>query len=243
MSEVIEIKQFINGDAKQRHPKDVLENVMLTMYKDKNGEILISGFEPYPIEVVLNVFDVLRDNLIASIQKTANSLSGDKAEVERILKLSFALSYDENFKNATTFIDFLKKSVFNTFISKGLFTRVPYGEYYKDDITKMFYYNGSEPDVIIFDEKYKTQNDIATFFESEKSVNKGSGVIFVGCAADLADLFFKVNQMVIGNLKSRIHNQKFKDRLKAMREFDHKPSLLAFLAKYIKVKEKQEKAA
>jgi hypothetical protein len=226
MSEVIEIKQFINGDAKQRHPKDVLENVMLTMYKDKNGEILISGFEPYPIEVVLNVFDVLRDNLIASI-----------------LKLSFALSYDENFKNATTFIDFLKKSVFNTFISKGLFTRVPYGEYYKDDITKMFYYNGSEPDVIIFDEKYKTQNDIATFFESEKSVNKGSGVIFVGCAADLADLFFKVNQMVIGNLKSRIHNQKFKDRLKAMREFDHKPSLLAFLAKYIKVKEKQEKAA
>ena len=236
MSEVIDIKQFISGDIKNRHPKDVLENVMLTMYKDRKGEILITGFEPYPVEVVLDIFDILRDNFIASIEKTAKSISADKEEVERILKLSFALSYDENFKNATTFMDFLKKSVYNTLLSKGLFKRVPYAEYYKDDVMKMYHYTGEEPDVIVFADEYKTQNDIATFFESENSINKGSQVIFVGCAADLADLFFKINQMVVGNMKARINNQKFKDRLKALREFDHKPSLLAFLSRFIELK-------
>lgn len=238
MSEVIDIKQFISGDIKNRHPKDVLENVMLTMYKGRNGDILVNGYEPYPVEVVLDIFEILKDNFIASIQKTANSLSTDKDEVDRILKLSFALSYDENFKVATTFMDFLKRSVYNTFLSKGLFTKVSYAEYYKDDIMRMYHYTGEEPDVIVFADEFKTQNDIATFFESEKSINKGSQVIFVGCAADLADLFFKINQMVIGNMKSRINNQKFKDRLKALKDFDHKPSLLSFLTKFVELAKK-----
>lgn len=219
-----------HGD--QPHSSKNIEDALLSLYKHNNGNVHLEMFDPYPVEIVLGVYKKLQDNFRYSINKASKKMSDNPAEIKKILRLAFDLDFNEGNPHSKTFFYYLNQRVYLAFKQHGLFEKVAYESLYEDDYMAMFLLTGTEEDEFVMDEKYRTYASVVGFFETEIAEQKNGKVVHKTVAATIASQLVDITNMTAANMKARMQQVKFKERLNRLDDYDLKADLTAFLEAY-----------
>lgn len=218
--------------AEQPHDMQSIETALLTLYKHSNGKTHHEVFDPTPVEIVMRVSGKLEENFKFIVKKFANKMTDKPSDVKNIMRLAFALEFSEGNKYSQDFFGYLSKRIYLVFKQYGLFDEVEFQTLNADDHMAMYLATGTEENVFVMGLKYDSYESVVTFFQDELSESRNGKIVYKPVANAIASLLVNITSMAAANMKSRMQQKKFEERLERLKEFDMKDSLLEFLEAY-----------
>lgn len=241
---LVDVKDLAIKDANYNSIVGRLEGLMRSLYKTKKGEVQFQMFEPYPYEVVGDMFEIVQENFKAAIISHVRESGKVDTEQAKILNLAFNLSYLETSRVAKTFFDFMQSRIYVLLTQNGFLEKIKYTEANKDNEFLLMLATGDEDDVYRVAPEYNSYEKIVKFFESEVPCNVKGVETTKPVAAQLADIISQMTNVSIASMKSRIKQTVFQERLDRMSDFNMRSSLIEMLHVYQKLKEEEiQKAA